>query len=106
VDPTKLVPLSALASQLTTATSETMQKVGMTNSLTNVAPILRLPSITMQLKIHSDASYFSEPKAKSRVYGYYFLENNINNKAPPLTNGTLLCISTALKHGVSSIEES
>jgi hypothetical protein len=60
----------------------------------------------MQLKIKRGVSYLSEPKAKSRVGGYFFLGNNSNNKASSLTNGPLLCIFTSLKHVVSSVVES
>jgi hypothetical protein len=59
----------------------------------------------MQLKIHSDASYLSEPKAKSRIGGYFYLGNNKNCPNKPLSNGPLLCHTTVLKHVVSSVAE-
>jgi hypothetical protein len=57
----------------------------------------------MQLKIHSDASYLSEPKSKSRIDGYLYLGNNKNSSLKPLSNGPLLCHTTVLKHVVSSV---
>jgi hypothetical protein len=59
----------------------------------------------MQLKIHSDASYLSEPYAKSRIGGYFFLGNNNRSQCPSLSNAPLLCQSTILKHVVSSVAE-
>jgi hypothetical protein len=59
----------------------------------------------MQLKIHSDASYLSEPKAKSRIDGYFYVGNNTKSLKKPLSNGPLLCHTTVLKHVVSSVAE-
>jgi hypothetical protein len=56
----------------------------------------------MQLKIHSDASYLSEPKAKSRIGGYFYLGNKTNSPNKPLSNGPILFHTTVLKHVVSS----
>jgi hypothetical protein len=57
------------------------------------------------LKIHSDASYLSEPNAKSRIGGYFFLGNRKHSQGTSLSNGTLLCQSTVLKHVVSYVAE-
>jgi hypothetical protein len=59
----------------------------------------------MQLKIQSDASYLSEPKAKSRIGGYFYLGNKTDSPKKPLYNGPLLCHTTVLKHVVSSVAE-
>jgi hypothetical protein len=59
----------------------------------------------MQLKIHSDASYLSEPKAKSRSGGYFYLGNKKKSPKNPLSNGPLLCYTTVLKHVVSYVAE-
>jgi hypothetical protein len=59
----------------------------------------------MQLKMHSDASYLSEPNAKSRSVGYFFLRNSKHSQGMPLSNGSLLCQSTVLKKVVSSVAE-
>jgi hypothetical protein len=59
----------------------------------------------MQLKIHSDASYLSDPKAKSIIGGYFYLGNSKNSPKKPVSNGPLLCHTTVLKHMVSSVAE-
>jgi hypothetical protein len=59
----------------------------------------------MQLKIHSDASYLSKPKEKSRIGGYFYLGNKKNIHLPPLTNAPLLCHSTILIHVASYLAE-
>jgi hypothetical protein len=59
----------------------------------------------MQLKIYSDASYLSEPKAKSRIGGYFYLGYKSDSPMKPLSNGPILCHTIVLKHVVSSIAE-
>ncbi len=44
----------------------------------------------MVLAIHSDASYLSEPKARSRAGGHMFMAGN---KEIPFNNGAILNIS-------------
>jgi hypothetical protein len=107
VDPTLIVPLSAPASQLSTDTTTTIKAVShLLDYFSNhpEAPI-RYYASGMQLKIHSDASYLSEPKAKSRIGGYFYLGGKNDSRMKPLSNGTLLCHTTALKHVVSSVAE-
>ena len=53
----------------------------------------------MILAVHSDASYLSEPKAKSRAGGHFFLSNNTD--IPP-NNGAVLNIAHIIKHVMSS----
>jgi hypothetical protein len=59
----------------------------------------------MQLKIHSDALYLSEPKAKSRIGGYFYLGKKSDSRMKPLSNGPILCHTTVLKHVISSVTE-
>jgi hypothetical protein len=91
VDPTLLVPLSSLASQFSTATSTTITAVSHLLEYYSTHPesSIRYFASDMQLKIHSDASYLSEPKAKSRIGGYFYLSNNTNPPKKPLYNGPL-----------------
>ena len=56
----------------------------------------------MKLDAHSDASYLSEPKARSRVGGHFFLSNGAN--IPP-NNGAILNIAHIIKHVMSSAAE-
>jgi hypothetical protein len=56
----------------------------------------------MILKIHSDASYLSVPRARSRVGGYFYLSLGASN---PILNGPIHCVSKILKNVVSSAAE-
>jgi hypothetical protein len=107
VDPTLLVPLSALASQLSTATATTIKAVSHLLDYCSTHPEspIRYFASDMQLRIHSDASYLSEPKTKSRIGGYFYLGNKSDYFMKPLSNGPLLCHTTVLKHVVSSVTE-
>jgi hypothetical protein len=58
----------------------------------------------MQLRIHSDASYLNETKARSPIGGHFYL----SNKAPKpdlLHNGAILNPTGVLKVVVSSAAE-
>jgi hypothetical protein len=107
VDPTLLVPLSALASQVSTATTTTIKAVSHLLDYCSTHPeyTIRYFASDMQLKIHSDASYLSEPKAKSIIGGYFYLGNTTNSRMKLLSNGPLLCHTTVLKHVVSSVAD-
>jgi hypothetical protein len=59
----------------------------------------------MQLKIHSDASYLCEPKATSRIGGYFYLGGKSDSRMKPISNGPIFCHTTVLKHVVSSVAE-
>jgi hypothetical protein len=56
----------------------------------------------MILAVHSDASYLSEPKARSRAGGHFFLSTNA--EIPP-NNGAILNNATIIKHVMSSATE-
>lgn len=57
----------------------------------------------MILKIHSDASYLSEPEARSRVGGHYYLGKNNTDHAD--RNGVILALTAILRHVASSAAE-
>jgi hypothetical protein len=107
IDPTLIVPLRTLASQLSTFTTTTIDDVSHIIDYCSNHPesSIRYFPYDMQLKIHSDASYISEPKAKSRIGSYFYLGNKKNAPKKPLSNGPLLCHTTVLKHVVSSVAE-
>ena len=75
VDDTILPALSALASEQAEATVKTMHKTRQLLDYLATHPdaTVRFHASDMVLNIHSDASYLSEPKAKSRLAGFYFL---------------------------------
>jgi hypothetical protein len=107
VDPTLIMHLSTIASRLSTATATTMDAVSHLLNYCSTKPYaaIRYYASNMQLKIHSDASYLSEPPAKSCIGGYFFLGNSKHAPCPSPSNGPLICISTVLKHVVSSVTE-
>ena len=56
----------------------------------------------MKLAAHSDASYLSEPKARSRAGGHFFLSSE---STVPTNNGAALNIAHIIKHVMSSATE-
>ncbi len=48
----------------------------------------------MVLVVHSDASYLSEPKARSRAGGHFFMSSDTKD---PTNNGTVLNIAQLIK---------
>ena len=56
----------------------------------------------MRLSIHADASYLSERKARSQAAGYFFMANNGDKS---FTNGTVLTVSTIIRHVMASAAE-
>ena len=56
----------------------------------------------MKLVVHSDASYLSEPKARSRSGGHFFLSNEATI---PQNNGTILNTAHIIKHVMTSATE-
>ena len=56
----------------------------------------------MILALHSDASYLSEPKARSRAGGHFFLSEN---EEDPANNGAVLNTAQIIKAVMSSAAE-
>ena len=61
--------------------------------------VLSYHASDMVLAVHSNASYFSKPKARSRAGGHFFLSSNTT--VPP-NNGTVLIIAHIIKNVISS----
>ena len=59
----------------------------------------------MALHIHSDASYLSAPKERSRVGGHFWLGNKAKSQNPNMHNGAILSIAGILKNVMSSAAE-
>ena len=59
----------------------------------------------MILNIHSDASYMSEPGARSRAAGYFFLGWMPRKGEPICLNGAFFCLSAILKFVAASAAE-
>jgi hypothetical protein len=104
VDATILVALSSLASAQATPTDDTMQRTHhlLDYVATHPDAILSYAKSDMILGIHSDASYLSEPKARSRAGGHFFLSDG-TDEAP--NNGAILNISQIIKSVMSSAAE-
>jgi hypothetical protein len=104
VDGGLLPPLSALASQQANPTEETMRltKQFLDYMSTMEEAILTFHASDMVLAIHSDASYLSEPNARSRAGGHMFMAGKENI---PRNNGAVLNISQIIKAVMSSAAE-
>ncbi|KAL7475371.1 hypothetical protein ACHAW6_001288 [Cyclotella cf. meneghiniana] len=78
IDSTLLTPISAIAAQSANPMEETMKQ---TMQLLDYISSKEETDITynksnMILAVHSDASYLSEPKARSRAGGHFFLSHD------------------------------
>ena len=104
VDGTMLTPLSALASEQASPTELTMEKClqFLDYAATQDDAILTYKASDMILAIHSDASYLSEPKARSRAGGHMFMAGD---DEIPTNNGAVLNISQIIKSVMSSAAE-
>jgi hypothetical protein len=104
IDSTLLTPLSAIASQSAKPTIETLQHTQqlLDYLATTEDAVLTYNASDMILAVHSDASYLSEPKARSRAGGHFFLSTNA--EIPP-NNGAILNIAHVIKHVMSSATE-
>ena len=104
VDSTLLCPLSAIASQSSKPTTDTMQHTQqlLDYLATQEDAVLSYHASDMVLAVHSDASYLSEPKARSRAGGHFFLSSD--TPIPP-NNGAVLNIAHIIKNVMSSATE-
>ena len=104
VDSTLLCPISAIAAQSSKPTEDTMKYT--TQFLDYVSTqeeaVLTFSASDMQLAVHSDASYLSEPKERSRAGGHFFLSND--STIPP-NNGAILNIAHIIRHVILSATE-
>eukprot|EP00804_Cyclotella_cryptica_P005371 CCRYP_017428-RA/>CCRYP_017428-RA protein AED:0.30 eAED:0.30 QI:0/0/0/1/1/1/2/0/492 len=101
VHPTLLSPISTIASQSAQPTEDTMNQ---TSQLLDYLAsqddaVLMCNASKMILRVHSNASYFSEPNARSRAGGHFFLSTNAS--VPP-NNEAILNIAHIIKHIMAS----
>ena len=99
-----LTPLSALASEQAAPIEKTMQKClqFLDYAASQDDAIVTYRASDMKLAIHSDASYLSEPKARSRAGGHMFMAGT---EEIPINNGAVLNISQIIKAVMSSTAE-
>ena len=96
-----LPALSALASQQAQPTANIMKlcKLFLDYMASQEEPILTYKASDMVLAIHSDASYLSEPNARSRAGGHMFMSTNTDI---PNNNGAVLNTSHIIQAVMSS----
>jgi hypothetical protein len=71
---------------------------------------IRYSASDMVLHIHSDASYLSEPKARSRAGGHYFLSDlstdpTVPPTSTPVLNGPIYTLSKIMRNVMGSAAE-
>ena len=104
VDPTTLVPLSALASQQSKPTQHTLDKAQhfLDYMATQEPAVLTYRKSDMILAVHSDAGYLNEDNARSRAGGHHFLSEDV--PLPP-NNGAIHNVAEIIKAVMSSAAE-
>jgi hypothetical protein len=104
VDPTMLVALSALALEQAKGTERTAQDAVkfLNYCATHPDATIRYRASDMILSVHSDASYLSETKARSRSGGFFHMGSKDRNTTQ---NGPLLATTAIMKVVVSSAAE-
>ena len=105
VDATMLPALGFIATQQASPTENTMKKVKhfLDYAASHPDAIITYLASDMVLAAHSDASYLSESKARSRAGGHFFMSNN---NAIPSNNGAILTVSHIIKAVISSAAKS
>ncbi len=98
VDMTVLMALSSIAVEQTKATEKTMSRcMQLLDYLARQSEAkVRFHASDMILNIHSDASYLSEAKARSRACGHFFLGWMPRNGEPIRLNGAFHVSTTIL----------
>jgi hypothetical protein len=72
---------------------------------TNPNAKIRYRASSMILNVHSDASYLSAPKARSRAGGYFFHSRIPQDAKPIIINGAIHITCTILKLVAASTAE-
>ena len=99
-----LTALSTIATQQSSPTEQTMQKVKQffDYSSTHPSAIVTYHASDMVLAGHNDASYLSKSKARGRAGGHFFMSNNTEY---PANNGSILTVAKIIKAVMSSTVE-
>ena len=99
MDGTLIATLNELASAKYKGTQATMKatKNLMYYCYTHSDAKVRYFASQMQLHIHSDASYLSASKARSRVGGHFFLSEKFNPTSQTKYNGAILVVVAIMK---------
>eukprot|EP00804_Cyclotella_cryptica_P008878 CCRYP_013090-RA/>CCRYP_013090-RA protein AED:0.15 eAED:0.14 QI:0/0/0/1/1/1/3/0/882 len=104
VDCTMLPALGSLATQQSAPTQNTMSKVHqfLDYAMTHPDAMITYRASNMILAVHSNASYLSETKARSRAGGHFFLSED---DPSPRNNGAILNLAQIIKPVMSSAAE-
>ncbi|KAL7500917.1 hypothetical protein ACHAWT_008970 [Skeletonema menzelii] len=107
VDNTILVALGSLASEQANPTENTAKRANQLLDYLATHPDAKVQfrASDMILNIHSDASYLSEPRARSRIAGVHFLGSIPQDHKPIIINGFVHVVSNILKCVVASAAE-
>ena len=107
VDSVILPGLSAIAMQQAKATERTLERARhMLDYLaTHPDAVVRYHASDMVLNIHSDASYLSEPRGRSRLAGYFFLGSVPKDDEDIKVNGNIYVACGVLRIVVCSAAE-
>jgi hypothetical protein len=113
VDPTMLVALGTIASSKTNRTTADALTQLLNYAATHPDATVRYHASGMILHVHSDASYLSAPKARSRAGGYFFLSGGYTppdvapspTADPPPVNGSIHTPCTLMRMVLSSATE-
>jgi len=107
VDITTLVALSSIASEQTKATTDTETRVTqlLDYLYTHKDATIQYVASDMVLNVHSDASYLSEPKARSHLGGTFFLGALPTTGRPIQLNGPIHTVASVCKFVIASAAE-
>jgi hypothetical protein len=107
-DSTLLHALSDITAAQAHGTEATMAATNhlMDYCATHPDATIRYYASDMMLHIHSDASYLTASKARSRLGGHFFLTNERRGNQPLLHNGAILTTAGIIRNVVASAAES
>ena len=108
IDSSMLVALGTIAAAQTKGTKATMRALAhlLDYAASHPDTTIRYHASDMILTVHSDASYLSESKARSRAGGYYYLGSR-NDPDPIIKpNGAVHILSSIMRMVLASATES
>ena len=107
VDLTILTALNDIASEQSKPTERTLQRVEQLLDYmeTNPGAVIRFRASDMVLNLHSDASYLSASRGRSRAGGYFFLGSLPKNGEPIFLNGNIAITCAIIKLVAASAAE-
>ena len=106
INSTALVALGSIGTQQSKPSEKTQKAINHLLHYVFTYPdaTVRFYASDMILHLLSDASYLSEPGARSRVGGYFFLSSKPTPNPPPF-NGAIFVLSNIMKNVLASAAE-